>query len=73
MCQDLNQNLVKHKSKLLYFYGDVITVLKSINQEVNIDAVFLNQDYTPYSKKRDLGIEEFCNQNQIIYQKKKPS
>ena len=65
--EDLNQNLKKNKSKLLYFYGDVITVLKSINQEVNIDAVFLNQDYTPYSKKRDLRIEEFCNQNEIIY------
>tara|TARA_A100001015_G_C14996974_1_gene716616 strand:+ start:105 stop:392 length:288 start_codon:yes stop_codon:yes gene_type:complete len=32
--EDLNQDLISHKSKLLYFYGDVINVLKSLSSEV---------------------------------------
>ena len=65
--EDLNKNLVKHKSKLLYFYGNIITVLKSLTQEIDIDAIFVNQDYTPYSKERDSKIETYCNQNKIIF------
>jgi deoxyribodipyrimidine photo-lyase len=65
--EDLNQDLKSYKSKLLYFYGDVITVLKSLSQEVDIDAIFVNQDYTPYSKDRDSKIENFCNQNSVIF------
>jgi deoxyribodipyrimidine photo-lyase len=65
--EDLNQDLISHKSKLLYFYGDVINVLKSLTKEVEIDAIFLNQDYTPYSRERDSKIEDFCNKNNIIF------
>ena len=64
---DLDQDLKSNNSKLYYFFGDVITVLKSIIQEINIDAIYVNQDYTPYSKERDLKIENFCDKNELIF------
>jgi deoxyribodipyrimidine photo-lyase len=64
---DLNQSLIKNNSKLIYFYGDIITVLKSLIQDLEIDSIFVNQDYTPYSKERDNKIENFCTQNNIIF------
>lgn len=66
---DLNQQIkdINEESALWVTYGDEITVLGKIYKEIKYDAIYLNEDYTPYSKKRDLKIEEFCEDNNLDY------
>ena len=57
---DLDQNLKKKKSKLFYFYGTPHEVVEDLMEKVNdIEAVYVNMDYSPYSKKRDQEIEKW--------------
>jgi len=65
--EDLNKRLRKKKSKLFYFYGKVNSVIDKIVKRENVDAVFVNMDYTPYSIKRDKGIEKVCKKNDIDF------
>ena len=64
--ENLNQELVeKYNSKIHYFYGDNISVLKKIRKEYEYDAIYFNMDYTLYAKKRDLEIKKFSEDNNI--------
>jgi len=62
---DLNINLKKYNSKLHTFYGDNIEVLTKINKMYEIENIVYNIDYTPYAKKRDKQIKDFCLKNEI--------
>jgi deoxyribodipyrimidine photo-lyase len=64
---DLNLNLKKQKSKLNYFYGDNAKVIKQIIADKEISAVFLNQDYTPYSVARDEEIKKLCEKEKVDF------
>lgn len=55
------------KSPIMFFYGNVIDVLNSIKERININSIYINLDYTPYSKERDLSIKSFCNKMNIKY------
>ena len=57
--EELNKELNKKKSKL-YFYGKQHKVIEKIKKNVDIDSVYVNKDYTPYSKKRDLLIKKYA-------------
>tara|TARA_R100001163_G_C5066224_1_gene204521 strand:+ start:246 stop:1637 length:1392 start_codon:yes stop_codon:yes gene_type:complete len=60
--EELDQSLKKSKSKLFYFYGTPSTVLKKIlNKDTDIEAVYVNYDVTPYSKKRDESMKKVCD------------
>lgn len=63
---DLNDNL---DNKLNIFYGNHIDVLKSLKKDLNINSIFTNTDYTPYSINRDNELEDFCNQENINFEK----
>ena len=60
-------NLLKteYKSHLHYYYGDNIKVLSDLLKEYKYDAIHFNIDYTNYAKKRDNGIKNFCEENDI--------
>lgn len=47
------QNLKKNIPNLHLFYGTNEDVLKNIFKNININCIFYNKDYTPYSKYRD--------------------
>ena len=47
--------------KLAIFYGDNIKVIEKLKDK--FDTVYFNNDYTPYSIKRDTRIKEWCNKN----------
>ena len=66
--EDLDQDLKKKNSKLYYFYGKPHSVINKLLQDKDIDAVFVNRDYTPYSKKRDLEIEKVCQKNKKVFE-----
>ena len=60
--EDLNKQLEKRGSRLMTFYGENNKVLKKLIKELDIDAVYVNVDYTPYSRKRDKGIMDLCKE-----------
>ena len=65
---DLDQNLKKKKSKLFYFYGTPHEVVEDLMEKVNdIEAVYVNMDYSPYSKKRDQEIEKVCQEFEVDF------
>lgn len=67
--EDLDNQLKEKGSRLFYFYGTPANVIKKIlNNDKNIDAVFVNRDYTPYSKKRDTEIEEVCKKSKRTFE-----
>ncbi len=63
--QDLQENLIIEGATLYLFYGKPEEVLLNIFETVRFDAVFLNRDYTPFSKERDKDIGTFCKKHNI--------
>ena len=51
----------ENNSKLHIFKGDNIKVLKSIINNINIENIIFNMDYTPYALKRDKEIENYAS------------
>jgi len=64
---NLNTNLNKFNSKLFLFYGDLHKNIERIIKEANIEAIYLNEDYTPYAVKRDNEIKEICKKNNVQF------
>lgn len=57
---------IKNKNGQLYFFkGKTLNVLKSIHKLETIESIAFNYDYTPYAKKRDDEIKDWCNKNKI--------
>ena len=64
---DLNENLHKYNGKLHCFYGDNDEIIKYIIKNYSIDAVYVNEDYTPYSKTRDNRLKILCETNNVQF------
>ena len=58
---DLKGQLKKVKGRLYIFRGLPEDVIGNLIGELDIDAVFLNHDYTPFSLKRDELISGVCD------------
>lgn len=67
---DLNDQIEKIDSKcqLWIAYGSEIDILTQITSELDIGSVYVNEDYTPYSIKRDNKIRKFCESNEIQFE-----
>lgn len=62
---ELDKSLRNIGSKLYIFYGELSKVLDEIDKTYNIDTIGINIDYTPYSKKRDNCLMNYCKKNGI--------
>jgi len=62
---ELMGDLNKQGGELLLFYGNQNAILRSLIQELDIDAIYFNKDYTPYSVKRDQETEDLCKKFSI--------
>ncbi len=62
--EDLYQQLNK---KLYLFQGEPDKIVDQCIRKLNIDAVYANRDYTPYSTKRDKQIESVCRKHGIEF------
>jgi deoxyribodipyrimidine photo-lyase len=51
--------------KIHYFYGDNLSILKKIKKDFDFNAIYFNKDYTPYAKKRDKEISQYCEEEEI--------
>jgi deoxyribodipyrimidine photo-lyase len=61
----INNELSKHDSSLLVLKGDPETVWKKLILDYDINAVYVNKDYEPYSTSRDLNIEAVLRKHDI--------
>lgn len=62
---ELEKKIKKKKGQLYYFYGKQDKIIKKIIKNNNIDAVYFNQDWTPYAIKRDESIAKICRKKDI--------
>jgi deoxyribodipyrimidine photo-lyase len=63
--EDLETNIKKEGGKLLLFYGNNATIIKNIINELEIDCIGFNIDYSPYAFKRDTEIIELSSKMHI--------
>lgn len=64
---DLEEQLKKKEGKLFLFEGKPEEIISQCIKELNIDAVIVNRDYTPYSQLRDQKIEQVCKDNAVSF------
>lgn len=57
---DLYDQIKKHHGELYFFIGDPAKVVSWAIKEFEVDAVFCNKDYTPFSNNRDKQILDSC-------------
>ncbi|RMG76777.1 MAG: hypothetical protein D6711_03125, partial [Chloroflexi bacterium] len=55
--ESLNNTLNLYQRKLLIRYGNPLKILPEIISETGAQAVYFNQDYTPYARARDEAIQ----------------
>lgn len=69
---DLDKQLRKNGGKLFTYHGIADVVLAKLLSQLRkaqlpIDAVFVNQDYTPFSKQRDEALARVCKKEGILF------
>jgi deoxyribodipyrimidine photo-lyase len=64
---ELNRDLQEKQSHLFVWNGEVEKILHTIITETGIEAVFVNSDYTPFSRARDIAIEVLCKKMGIAF------
>lgn len=64
---ELNQELRSKGSQLYIFRGIAHEVVEELASVLSIDAIFLNRDYTHFSKERDYAIAEVCQKHNIAF------
>lgn len=57
---DLSEQLRLIGARLYLFYGTAEDVTSRLTGKLDIDAVFVNHDYTPFSRRRDEAIKNSC-------------
>lgn len=65
--QEVNGELNKKNSKLYFFYGIAEEVVAKLLTQLDIKAIFVNRDYTPFSQKRDEKIAQICHDFKIDF------
>ena len=64
---DLAGELKKKNSRLFVFYGQAQSVIEELIERESIDAIYLNRDYTPFSRTRDKAIETIAKQGDVEF------
>ena len=62
---ELENKIKKKKGQLYYFYGKQDKIISKIIKNNNIDAIYFNKDWIPYSLKRDESIAKICLKKDI--------
>lgn len=65
--EDLGASLKEKKGRLHLFYGAPESIVEKLIKSLQIDAVVVNRDYTPYSLARDEKIAAVCKKNSIDF------
>ncbi len=63
---DLKNQLKNKYNAILYLvYGDIKDIINDISAKYSINSIYYNMDLTPFAKKRDEELKEFCNSKNI--------
>ena len=62
---ELQRDILGQHGKLIVLYGEHDTMVDKLIKELDINCVFFNRDYTPYSQKRDQDIMKLCENRGI--------
>ena len=65
--KDLENQLKEKRGKLFFFKGKPEAVVRKCIRELNIEALIVNRDYTPYSQQRDKTLEKTCKTSHIPF------
>lgn len=65
--KELDEEFRKRGGKLYLFYGKPGLILEHLIQAESIAAVFVNKDYTPYSRTRDERLENICLKRNVVW------
>lgn len=65
--KEMNAALQAKGSELYCFKGIAEDVIKNLTTTLPIEAIFLNRDYTPFSRKRDANIHDACKTKNIDF------
>lgn len=65
--KDLAHEFEKKGAHLFFFHGTPHAIVENLIRTEQINAVFVNRDYTPYSKTRDALIEKICKKNDVAF------
>ena len=67
MIETLEELYNYSENKLLFFHGNTEKVIDYLIKSLDINSVFVNQDYTPYSIERDKSISYLCAKHNIEF------
>ena len=62
---DLYKNINKEGGKLIILYDSVESGLKYLMNELKIDCLYFNEDYTPYAKERIKNVKSLCENEDV--------
>ncbi len=57
----------KAGSDIALFHGDPVEIFKKLSDDYTIKAVFTNNDYEPYARKRDKAIKQLLNAENVPF------
>jgi deoxyribodipyrimidine photo-lyase len=64
---DLNNQLQQKQSNLQLFEGIPEDILPKVITSYDFDAIYLNRDYSPFSRQRDTKIKNICKDAKITF------
>lgn len=65
--EDLENQIAQHNGRLYLFYDSPDKVIETCLENLKVEGVFLNADYTPYSVKRDKKIAAICHKKGVLF------
>lgn len=65
--KDLENQLKEKGGKLFFFKGKPEEIVNKCMRELDIEALIVNRDYTPYSQQRDKKLEKVCTRGHIPF------
>jgi deoxyribodipyrimidine photo-lyase len=64
---DLSRQVAAERGFLFIVRGRSEAVVKRLFDEEGIEAVFVNRDYTPFSRTRDAAIAKVCKERRVAF------
>jgi len=64
---ELDRDLRSRGSHLFLFQGEAEKVVSALIRTERLDAVYVNRDYTPFSRRRDKAIEDACGEMNVAF------
>lgn len=65
--QDLQRQFQARQSQLGLYHGQPEQIISRLQREQVFDAVFVNRDFTPFSRQRDADLQTFCEKQGLVF------